>query len=134
MLIKIGGDTLALDLDIRRQIEAEASQLAARFPGPPMEGRATIQEEFDQLHGRRIRFELFVKPECGRQVVIREARKNATEAIREAFIAARRSLRRNRYQRLASDSPAHQTVITPRSASSPHLIPPVPLAGQLSTS
>lgn len=55
MLINIGGDTLALDGEIRRHIENEVAKLAARFPGEDLEARATIQEEFDPLHGHRVR-------------------------------------------------------------------------------
>jgi len=96
MLIHIGGDTLALDKDIRRQIETEAEQLAARFPGEKFEARATIQEEFDPLHGHRVRCELAAKLGHGRQMVVRDARKTAHEAISATFGAARRNLRRAR--------------------------------------
>jgi ribosome-associated translation inhibitor RaiA len=96
MPIKIGGDTLALDAEIRRHIENEAEKLAARFPGEQIDARATIQEEFDPLHGHRVRCELSAKIGQGHQVVIRDARKTAHEAINEAFGAARRNLRRAR--------------------------------------
>jgi ribosome-associated translation inhibitor RaiA len=98
MLIKIGGDTLALDREIRRHIETEAAKLAARFPGEELETRATIQEEFDPLHGHRVRCELSAKIAHGRQIVVRDARKTAREAIDEVFGLARRNMRRVRRQ------------------------------------
>ncbi len=98
MLISIGGDTLALDGDIRRHIETEVAKLAARFPGEDLEARATIQEEFDPLHGHRVRCELSAKIAHGRQIVVRDARKTAKEAIDEVFGLARRNLRRMRRQ------------------------------------
>lgn len=105
MLIKIGGDTLALDPNIRHHIETEAAKLAARFPDERIEAKATIQEEFDQLHGHRIRCELSAKLSHGRQIVIRDARKTAQEAIAETFSAARRSLRRARLKHPLSRPP-----------------------------
>ncbi|NCA71618.1 MAG: Fis family transcriptional regulator [Sphingobacteriia bacterium] len=109
MLIKIGGDTLALDPDIRHQIETEAAKLAARFPEADIETQATIQEEFDPLHGHRIRCELSTKLAHGPQVIIRDARKNAQEAITQAFTAARRNLRRARGKPPLTRPPALQT-------------------------
>lgn len=105
MLIKIGGDTLALDADIRRQIETEARKLAERFPDEPIEGRATIQEEFDQMHGHRIRCELCMKLAHGRQVVVRDARKSAADAINEVFASARRNVRKLRRQSMLNHAP-----------------------------
>jgi ribosome-associated translation inhibitor RaiA len=98
MLIKIGGDTLALDGEIRRHIEAEAAKLAARFPGEDLETRAIIQEEFDPLHGHRVRCELSAKIAQGRQIIVRDARKTAKEAINEVFMLAHRNMRRMRRQ------------------------------------
>ena len=96
MPISISGDTLALDKAIRRQIENEAQRLAERFPEEHIEARARINEEFDPLHGHRVRCELRADLGRGRQLVIREARKDAAEAIREAFGTARRSVRQMR--------------------------------------
>lgn len=96
MPITISGDTLALDKAIRRQIEAEAQQLAERFPGERIEARARINEEFDPRHGHRVRCELRADLGQGHQLVVREARKDAAEAIREVFGAARRGVRRLR--------------------------------------
>lgn len=96
MPITISGDTLALDKAIRRQIENEAQRLAERFPDERIETRARITEEFDPIHGHRIRCELRADLGRGRQLVIREARKDAAEAIHEVFVAARRNLRQLR--------------------------------------
>lgn len=112
MRIKIGGDTLALDTDIRRRIETEAAKLAARFPGETIEASATIQEEFSPLHGHRIRCELSTKLGQGHQVVIREARKTPQEAIDEAFGAARRNLRRARLKLVPTRPPAPSTTVS----------------------
>lgn len=96
MQIKIGGDTLALDADVRRQIESEARRLEERFRDESVEARVTIQEEFDALHGHRVRCELSARLGAGRQIVVREARKTAREAIEDVFAAARRNVRRIR--------------------------------------
>jgi ribosome-associated translation inhibitor RaiA len=96
MPIQISGDTLALDAAIRRQIESEADKLAQRFPGERITARARIGEELDPLHGHRVRCELRADLGRGRQLLVREARKDAFEAIREAFGTARRNLRRMR--------------------------------------
>ncbi len=112
MLIKIGGDTLALDGDIRRHIETEVAKLAARFPGEDLEARATIQEEFDPLHGHRVRCELSAKIAHGRQIVVRDARKTAKEAIDEVFGLARRNLRRARRRISIPRKPPHGALNT----------------------
>lgn len=96
MPITISGDTLALDKAIRRQIESEAQRLAERFPEEQIETRARISEEFDPLHGHRVRCELRADLGRGRQLVVRDARKDAAEAIREVFGAARRNVRQLR--------------------------------------
>ena len=96
MPIKISGDTLALDKAIRRQIESEAQKLALRFPEEQIETRARINEEFDPLHGHRVRCELRADLGHGRQLVVRDARKDPAEAIREVFATAKRNLRRLR--------------------------------------
>lgn len=101
MPITISGDTLALDKAIRRQIESEAQRLAERFPEERIEARARISEEFDPLHGHRVRCELRADFGRGRQLVIRDARKDAAEAIREVFGTARRNVRQLRRRMLA---------------------------------
>jgi ribosome-associated translation inhibitor RaiA len=110
MPIKISGDTLALDKAIRRQIESEALKLSQRFPDEQIDALARINEEFDPLHGHRIRCELRANLGQGRQLVIREARKDATEAITEVFGAAKRSLRRLR-RRLAPNTTTEMATI-----------------------
>lgn len=113
MPIKVSGDTLALDADIRRQIELEAKKLADRFPNEQIDAHVTIQEEFDPVHGHRVRCELSAKLGSGRQVVVRDARKSPAESIREVFVAARRSVRRVRRQSMLSRSPSSQTLPRP---------------------
>ncbi|AHF02947.1 Sigma 54 modulation protein / S30EA ribosomal protein [Marichromatium purpuratum 984] len=109
MSIKIGGDTLALDADIRRQIESEAKKLEDRFTDERIETQATIKEEFDRLHGHRVRCELRIKLAQGRQLVVRDASKTAVEAITGVFGAARRSVRRVRWQGVLERAPAGQS-------------------------
>lgn len=109
MPITISGDTLALDKAIRRQIENEAQRLAERFPDERIEARARINEEFDPLHGHRIRCELRADLGRGRQLVIREARKDAAEAIREVFGTARRNLRQLRRRVMGQLGPSALT-------------------------
>lgn len=110
MPIKISGDTLALDKAIRRQIESEAQKLAQRFPDEQIDALARINEEFDPLHGHRIRCELRANLGQGRQLVIREARKDAAEAITEAFSGAKRSLRRLRRRLVPNASTEMATI------------------------
>ncbi len=108
--IKISGDTLALDRKICRQIEQEAKKLALRFPEECIDALARINEEFDPLHGHRVRCELRANLGQGRQLVVRDARKDATEAITEVFGAAKRSLRRLR-RRLSPEPVAGMAAI-----------------------
>ena len=110
---------LALDADIRRQIESEARKLADRFPSEHLDAQVTIREEFDQLNGHRVRCELSARLTSGRQVVVRDARKSAADAIEEVFNAARRNVRRLRLQSVAGLTPAPQTVAHAASAVSP---------------
>lgn len=109
MRVQITGDTLALDADIRRQIESEAENLAAHVPGGPVVTRARICEEFDPVHGHRVRCELLADLR-GRQVVVREARKDAAEAISKVFEAALRSARRVRRRLAANPIPTPHAV------------------------
>lgn len=110
MPIKIGGDTLALDAEIRRRIESELRTLADRFPDEQFDAHVTIQEEFDPLHGHRIRCELSAKLGSGRQMVLRDARKTAAEAISEVFGAARRSVRRLRRRDFLNLAPGAEPI------------------------
>ena len=113
MPIQISGDTLALDKAIRRQIEAEAQKLAERFPEERIDAKARINEEFDPLHGHRVRCELRADLGRGRQLIVRDARKDPAEAIREVFVAARRNVQRLRRRLVAGTQPA----VTPVGAS-----------------
>lgn len=109
MCMKIGGDLLALDADIRHQIEAETQKLADRFPDETFDLQCSIHEEFDQLHGHRVRCELSTKLGSGRQMVVRDARKSASEAINEVFASTRRNIRRLRRQYILNPAAATQT-------------------------
>lgn len=111
MSIHISGDTLALDKAIRRQIEREARQFEERFPDATIDTRVRINEEFDPLHGHRVRCELRADVGAGRQLVVREARKQPAEAITEAFGTARRNLRKLR-RRSAIPTPAPELAAT----------------------
>lgn len=116
MVLKIGGDLLALDATIRRQIEAEARKLVDRFPSEPIEAQVTVQEEFDPVHGHRVRCELSTKLGAGRQIVVREARKVAAEAISEVFTAARRNVRRLRRQNVLNLAAVPTAAAAPKPA------------------
>lgn len=116
MRMKIGGDTLALDVNIRRQIETEAEKFAARFPAGQIDAQITIQEEFDPLHGHRVRCELSARVSPGCQFVVRDARKTAGEAILEVFTAARRNIRRSRRQNLPATAPPATCSVSPQLA------------------
>jgi ribosome-associated translation inhibitor RaiA len=112
MPIHISGDTLALDKKIRSEIETEAHRFEQRFAGTAIDARARITEEFDALHGHRVRCELRADLGGGRQIVVREARKDPFEAIREAFGTARRNLRKIRRRPSLATPPASQVVVT----------------------
>lgn len=94
MSIRISGDLLALDASIRSIIEQQAQRLAARFPERGLRTEAKILEEFDPVRGHRIRCELKLDFPGGRQVVVREARREATEAVLAAFAAVKVQVRR----------------------------------------
>lgn len=111
MILKVGGDTLALDADIRRQIESEAQQLADRFPSERIEIQVTVQEEFDQINGHRVRCELSAKLASCHQIVMRGARKTAFEAIQDVFVGARRNVRRARRQTRRDITPVARAVV-----------------------
>ncbi len=109
MAIQISGDTLALDADIRRQMEMEAEKLAGRLSGGLIGARARICEEFDPLHGHQVRCELRAEIR-GRQVFVREARKDAAEAIAKVFESALRSARRVPRRTTLNPLPANRAV------------------------
>jgi ribosome-associated translation inhibitor RaiA len=113
MPIQISGDTLALDKAIRRQIETEAQKLAERFPEERIDAKARINEEFDPLHGHRVRCELRADLGRGRQLVVRDARKDPAEAIREVFVTARRNVQRLRRRLTVAAQPTAAPVGAP---------------------
>jgi ribosome-associated translation inhibitor RaiA len=93
MSVKLTGDTLALDSGIRGTIEEQATQLRSRFPGQAIKMTARIAEEFDQLNGHRVRFELIASLADRQQIIVREARKSAEEAMASAFRGLKSKLR-----------------------------------------
>lgn len=92
--IRISGDTLALDPAIRKRINAEATLLKQRYPTTPVTLRIGISEEFDPAKGHRVRCELAADLPDRRQVMVREAQKEAFAAISNVFKSARKQLRR----------------------------------------
>ncbi|AGA90389.1 Sigma 54 modulation protein / S30EA ribosomal protein [Thioflavicoccus mobilis 8321] len=108
MSIRISGDMLALDASIRSIIEQQAERLAARFPDRKIRTEARILEEFDPVRGHRVRCELRIDLPNRRQMVVREARRDAAEAVAAAFAAAKPQLRRLNRPTLAepTDKPA----------------------------
>jgi hypothetical protein len=94
--LHIGGDLLAMDRGLRRLIETEARALEARFPNQSILWRVQIAEEFDPARGHRIRCEIDATPGERRQIVVREFRKEAREAITHAFASAGTQLQRLR--------------------------------------
>lgn len=105
MPIKIGGDMLAMNAGVRRQIEEEAEKLNGRFPGEYLDQQVTIQEEFDQLRGHRIRCELTITTGAGKQIMVRDAAKELKPLIEQVYSNARRSIVKARRQDMQS-SPA----------------------------
>lgn len=94
MSIRISGDMLALDASVRSIIDQQAQRLVARFPDRKMHTEARILEELDPVRGHRIRCELRVELAGRRQIIVREAKREAKEAIMAAFAAAKFQLRR----------------------------------------
>ncbi len=94
MSVKLTGDTLALDRKIRGTIEELATQLRSRFPSQAIDMTARIAEEFDQLNGHRVRFELIASLTDRQQIIVREARKSAEDAMASAFRGLKGKLRR----------------------------------------
>jgi ribosome-associated translation inhibitor RaiA len=94
MSVRITGDLLALDQRIKQLVNQQSQGILDSFPGRGYQIQARINEEFDQLHGHRVRFELVVSTPGRQQVMIREARKKADEAIKAAFAGLKGKLRR----------------------------------------
>lgn len=94
MSVRISGDFLALDSRIKRLINQQAQAIQTSFPGRDYEIKARIAEEFDQLNGHRVRFELVVTSPNRQQIIVREAQKKAEAAITSAFTSLKSKLRR----------------------------------------
>lgn len=93
-IVQLQGDFLALDPAIRAQVQAEAAQLQSRYASEPLGFRVRIQEELDPVHGHRVLCEVVPTLADGRQVMVRERRKKAPEAVSAVFASLRMQLRR----------------------------------------
>lgn len=121
MSVEIQGDMLALDGHLCRRIRSQAEAFQASFPGQQIALVARIGEEFDALRGHRVRCELSTSLTERRQIIVREARKSADEAITAAFSEIKKkfrqmSLRLNRHALAANSNPAAGTVAAAPSA------------------
>jgi ribosome-associated translation inhibitor RaiA len=121
MTVEIQGDLLALDGTLRRRIQSQAEALQARFPSHHIDLLARLGEEFDHLSGHRVRCELRTSVAARQQIVVREARKNAEEAIAAAFGEIKKkfrqmSLRLNRRPAADISLPMGSGSIRPASA------------------
>ncbi len=106
MSVRISGDFLAMDNRIKRLINQQAQAIQASFPSREYEIQARIAEEFDQLNGHRVRFELVVSSPERQQVIVREAQKKAEESIKSAFTSLKSKLRRLGARRSQQATPA----------------------------
>jgi ribosome-associated translation inhibitor RaiA len=100
MSVRISGDMLALDRKIVQRIKRHAEELEQSLPNRQVDIQAKIAEEFDQLHGHRVRCELVTASAERQQVIVREACKKAEEAIDTAFSGLKTKLRRLRTRSL----------------------------------
>jgi ribosome-associated translation inhibitor RaiA len=101
MSVRITGDTLALDRKIVARIHQHMDNLEQSLPSQQFDVQAKIAEEFDQLHGHRVRCELVSMSAERQQVIVREAQKKAEEAIDAAFTGLKAKLRRLRSRGLS---------------------------------
>ena len=101
MSVRITGDTLALDRKIVARIQEHMDSLEQSLPNLQLDVQAKIAEEFDQLHGHRVRCELTSNSAERQQVIVREACKKAEEAIDTAFSGLKVKLRRLRSRGLS---------------------------------
>jgi len=106
MSVRITGDLLALDKRVQRMITSQATAIEQSFPNRKFDIQARITEEFDQLHGHRVRCELVATSPERQQVVVREAQKKAEDAIKAAFTGLKPKLRRLRLRRFDRDTAA----------------------------
>ncbi|WP_462321174.1 HPF/RaiA family ribosome-associated protein [Halochromatium sp.] len=110
MSVRISGDFLALDNRIKRLVNQQAQAIQASFPGRDYEIQARIAEEFDQINGHRVRFELIVTSPERQQIIVREAQKKAEESIESAFSSLKSKLRRLGARRFQQATPTHATL------------------------
>lgn len=130
MSVQIQGDMLALDGNLCRTIRSQAAAFQARFPSHRIELIARIAEEFDGLKGHRVRCELRTAISDRQQIIVREARKSAEDAINAAFSEIKKKFRQTRLK-LNSRSD-DETPSSPESAPVPnpprHRLPPQQVA------
>lgn len=100
MSVRISGDTLALDKRLRWLIESQTAAIQQSFPNLGVVLQARIAEEFDPLHGHRVRCELIVTAGERQQIILREAQKKPEDAIKAAFAGLKSQLRRLRFKQL----------------------------------
>ena len=117
--LHIGGDLLAMDRGLRRLIETEARALKARFPSQNIQLRVRIAAEFDPARGHQVRCEIDAAPAERRQVVVREFRKEARDAITQAFASAKTQLQRLRRRSILPLAQGQHSAQTPASTLSP---------------
>ncbi len=98
-----------MDNRIKRLINQHAQAIQNSFPGRDYEIQARIAEEFDQLNGHRIRFELVVTSPERQQIIVREAQKKAEESINSAFASLKPKLRRLGARRHRQQAPKRST-------------------------
>jgi hypothetical protein len=103
---------LALDRSLRGLIATEARDIETRFPDQTAELRVRIVEEFDQARGHQVRCEVVAALADRRQVIVREFRKQAREAVTEAFAATKVQLRRLRRRAILPVGPDAATLGT----------------------
>ncbi|WPL18541.1 hypothetical protein Thiowin_03614 [Thiorhodovibrio winogradskyi] len=129
MHVEIQGDMLALDGQLCRHIRSQAEAFLARFPSYRIELIAHIGEEFDALKGHRVRCELRTSVADRQQIIVRQARKSADDAIAAAFVEIKKKFRQmsrrlNNYSNGAKCDPACITSIpAPKSPVSGRAIP-----------
>jgi ribosome-associated translation inhibitor RaiA len=108
--LHIGGDMLALDRGLRGLIATQAREIETFFPDRTAELRVNIVEEFDQARGHQVRCEVVAALADRRQVIVREFRKQAREAVTEAFAATKVQLRRLRRRAILPVGPTTPTL------------------------
>lgn len=114
MSVRLTGDLLALDKRIKKLVNQQVESIHQSFPGRNYQIQARIAEEFDQLKGHRVRFELVATTSGRQQIIVREAQKKAEESVKAAFISLKTKLRRLNVRR-PQNQPSATTTLRPAS-------------------